>query len=69
MTTLAIAQAAALYAERPLPHAEIEAAIGPADAAELRARAEAIGWTATRPWEETARDLLEHWRERTARES
>lgn len=29
---------------------------------------ETIGWTAVRSWEETARDLLDHWRERTARE-
>jgi nucleoside-diphosphate-sugar epimerase len=34
-----------------------------------RRATEAIGWTAACPWEETARDLLEHWRERTARES
>ncbi|HYO45246.1 MAG TPA: hypothetical protein VEY33_00965, partial [Gemmatimonadota bacterium] len=30
---------------------------------------ETIGWTATHAWEETARDLLDHWRERVARES
>lgn len=30
--------------------------------------AETIGWTATRSWEETARDLLEYWRERVTRE-
>jgi GDP-4-dehydro-6-deoxy-D-mannose reductase len=29
---------------------------------------ETIGWTAVRSWEETACDLLDHWRERTARE-
>jgi GDP-4-dehydro-6-deoxy-D-mannose reductase len=29
---------------------------------------ETIGWSAMRTWEETARDLLDHWRERTARE-
>jgi GDP-4-dehydro-6-deoxy-D-mannose reductase len=29
---------------------------------------ETIGWTALRSWEVTARDLLDHWRERTARE-
>jgi GDP-4-dehydro-6-deoxy-D-mannose reductase len=29
---------------------------------------ETIGWSAMRSWEETARDLLDHWRERTARE-
>ena len=29
---------------------------------------ETIGWTSVRSWEETARDLLDHWRERTARE-
>lgn len=29
---------------------------------------ETIGWTAVRSWEETARDLLDHWRERSARE-
>jgi GDP-4-dehydro-6-deoxy-D-mannose reductase len=33
-----------------------------------RAR-ERIGWTATHQWEETARDLLDHWRERVAREA
>jgi hypothetical protein len=27
---------------------------------------ETIGWSAMRSWEETARDLLDHWRERTA---
>ncbi|MGH7566296.1 MAG: GDP-mannose 4,6-dehydratase [Gemmatimonadota bacterium] len=30
---------------------------------------ETIGWTATHRWEETARDLLDNWRERVARES
>lgn len=29
---------------------------------------ETIGWAATRTWEETARDLLEHWRERAENE-
>jgi GDP-4-dehydro-6-deoxy-D-mannose reductase len=29
---------------------------------------ETIGWVATRTWEETARDLLEHWRERAENE-
>ena len=29
---------------------------------------ETIGWTAVRSWEDTARDLLDHWRERTAQE-
>lgn len=33
-----------------------------------RAR-EKTGWTATHRWEETARDLLDHWRERVAREA
>jgi GDP-4-dehydro-6-deoxy-D-mannose reductase len=33
-----------------------------------RAR-ETIGWTATHRWEETARDLLDHWRERVMREA
>lgn len=30
---------------------------------------ETVGWTATHAWEETARDLLDHWRERVVRES
>jgi len=34
-----------------------------------RRAAETIGWTATHPWEETARDLLAYWRERVTRES
>ena len=29
---------------------------------------ETIGWVATRSWEETARDLLDHWRERVESE-
>lgn len=33
-----------------------------------RRAAETIGWTATHAWEETARDLLEYWRERVTRE-
>lgn len=34
-----------------------------------RLAAETIGWTATHSWEETARDLLDYWRERATRES
>ena len=30
--------------------------------------AQAIGWTVTRSWEDTANDLLEHWRGRRAEE-
>lgn len=67
-----------LRALASLSTVEIEFAVDPARlrpaevpwmVGDPRRAAEAIGWTATRPWEETARDLLEHWRERTARES
>lgn len=43
--------------------AEVPWMVGDAGRAE-----EAIGWKATHVWEETARDLLDYWRERVTRE-
>jgi GDP-D-mannose dehydratase len=49
---------------RRLRPAEVPWMVG--DPARARGK---IGWTATHGWEETARDLLDHWRERVAREA